>query len=97
VGKGYGPALGWDGTVVTRQRGWIKISVVLVVVLLVVVVVVVVVVAAVAPGQIILAKNIQKRCIRPFCAFRRKNSGIYDVVATSRTKLIQNTTIHSVF
>ena len=41
---------------------------------------------------------IQIPCIyRNFCAFRRKNAGIYDVFATSRTKLAQNTAIYSVF
>ena len=52
----------------------------------------------VAPGQIFYATIIQKPCIyRNFCAFRRKNAGIYDVFATSRTKLAQNTAIYSVF
>ena len=52
----------------------------------------------VAPGQILYATIIQKPCIlRNFCAFRRKNADIYDVFATSRTKLVQNTAIYSVF
>ena len=34
---------------------------------------------------------------RNFCAFRRTSAGIYDVFATSSTKLVQNTAIFSVF